>query len=436
MPLNYNDLLKNPGLTFTNQPTPAQTPAFTVDNSKALKVPPAAPAPKPVASAIPVDTLGTTPKLNYVAPVATTTARDNLNTSVSQNTAITPPAPVKSARDTLLEEFTNLRKQQGDKGADTLKAQEEAGLAAKREALAKSDEALLRADQAYDDEVKNIEKNNRGQSQDSLNFELGQAKDRYLDRKADIAIDRLANQGDVTAALQIVEDKINAKYEPIQNQIDSAKELIGLYANDLSESEKIQLNQVWQEKQDEKNFQQQKEMVDYQAEVKAKYEPAVTASQTANLPGYTATGKPQTATQASANTYADRMSQAETTLATLGGNFTGGLSFGGSLPNILQSGDRQAYEQAKRNFITAILRRESGAAISPTEFDTAEKQYFPVAGDKPNVVKQKEDSRNLVINSFYREAGVNRPVLPGSIIESDGKRYKVGMDGQTLEEIK
>src|SRR3990167_11115950 len=149
----------------------------------------------------------------------------------------------------------------------------------------------------------------------------------------------------------------------------------------------------------------------------------------------TLTGEPQTAAQSSANGYADRVAEANVVIDTLGSKFTGKFAIGGSLPNTLQSGDRQAYEQANRNFVNAVLRRESGAAISPTEFTSAEKQYFPQAGDQPQVVRQKEVSRNTAINNLYRESNVTRPVLPGQIIESDGKRYRVGSDGETLTEI-
>lgn len=149
----------------------------------------------------------------------------------------------------------------------------------------------------------------------------------------------------------------------------------------------------------------------------------------------TITGKPQTASQSAANLYADRLNQADVTLAALGNKFTSKSSFGGILPSFLQSGDRQSYEQAKTNFVTAVLRRESGAAISPTEFKTADTQYFPQAGDQPAVLAQKEALRNTVINNFYKEANVLRPALPGQVIESNGKRYKIGPDGQSLTEI-
>lgn len=146
----------------------------------------------------------------------------------------------------------------------------------------------------------------------------------------------------------------------------------------------------------------------------------------------TLSGKPQTTAQASANGYADRLSEANMTIGSMGSNFTSTGSFGGLLPNFLQSPERQQYEQAKRNFVNAVLRRESGAAISPTEFSSAEKQYFPQAGDKDAVIQQKAQNRNTVINNVYREADVQRPVMPGQIIESDGKKYKVDSDGETL----
>jgi len=36
-----------------------------------------------------------------------------------------------------------------------------------------------------------------------------------------------------------------------------------------------------------------------------------------------------------------------------------------------------------------VLRKESGAAIAASEFDNAEKQYFPQPGDSDQVISQK-----------------------------------------------
>ncbi len=64
------------------------------------------------------------------------------------------------------------------------------------------------------------------------------------------------------------------------------------------------------------------------------------------------------------------------------------------------------YEQAKRDFINANLRRESGAAIADSEFDSAEKQYFPVPGDSPVVIAQKRRNRETVINALRVASGI------------------------------
>jgi hypothetical protein len=89
-------------------------------------------------------------------------------------------------------------------------------------------------------------------------------------------------------------------------------------------------------------------------------------------------------------------------------NITGNLPVVG---NVLSSENRQRLEQAKREFITAQLRRESGAAISDTEFSTGDKMYFPQPGDGPDVLKQKAASRRLARDNMVGASG--RAYQPG-----------------------
>jgi len=63
--------------------------------------------------------------------------------------------------------------------------------------------------------------------------------------------------------------------------------------------------------------------------------------------------------------------------------------------NYLLSPEYQSYSQAKRDFINAVLRKESGAAIAASEFDNADKQYFPQPGDSDQVISQKRANREL-----------------------------------------
>jgi len=77
----------------------------------------------------------------------------------------------------------------------------------------------------------------------------------------------------------------------------------------------------------------------------------------------------------------------------------------GMAANGLQSPEQQQVEQAQRDFVNAVLRQESGAAISASEFDNARKQYFPQPGDSAEVVAQKQRNREMAIDGFRISAG-------------------------------
>jgi len=73
--------------------------------------------------------------------------------------------------------------------------------------------------------------------------------------------------------------------------------------------------------------------------------------------------------------------------------------------NYTTSAQWKSFDQARRNFINAQLRRESGAAISASEFDSANAQYFPVPNDPPEVLQQKAQNRAQAIANMKRAAG-------------------------------
>ena len=66
----------------------------------------------------------------------------------------------------------------------------------------------------------------------------------------------------------------------------------------------------------------------------------------------------------------------------------------------ITSTEFQQFSQAQRDFINATLRRESGAAISESEFENARQQYFPQPGEPKEVVEQKAAARRRVIQSL------------------------------------
>ena len=77
----------------------------------------------------------------------------------------------------------------------------------------------------------------------------------------------------------------------------------------------------------------------------------------------------------------------------------------GTALNITQSDAQQQIEQAQRNFVNAVLRQESGAAINESEFNNAKKQYFPQPGDSAAVIDQKRLNREAAIQGFEVSAG-------------------------------
>lgn len=89
------------------------------------------------------------------------------------------------------------------------------------------------------------------------------------------------------------------------------------------------------------------------------------------------------------------------------------LGYGiGATVRALSPGDYQKLDQAKRDFINAALRRESGAVISPEEFANGEIQYFPQPGDSPAVIKQKAENRAIATRGILAEVPENqRPGL-------------------------
>ena len=79
----------------------------------------------------------------------------------------------------------------------------------------------------------------------------------------------------------------------------------------------------------------------------------------------------------------------------------------GIVGNLFADPSTQKALQAQRDFVNAVLRQESGAAISQSEFENAQKQYFPQPGDSPEVIAQKAKNRQTQIMGFARQAGPN-----------------------------
>jgi hypothetical protein len=121
--------------------------------------------------------------------------------------------------------------------------------------------------------------------------------------------------------------------------------------------------------------------------------------------------KPPTEEQSKASSFATRMENAEASVAGLEnqGTNTQQRAIENYTPDIigrrLLTPEYQRYTTARSQFITALLRRESGAAVSPHEFERYDREFFPQPGDSPQQIIDKKHARKVAIENMKRSAG-------------------------------
>ena len=74
-------------------------------------------------------------------------------------------------------------------------------------------------------------------------------------------------------------------------------------------------------------------------------------------------------------------------------------------PNMAKPAEYQAWESAAKDFVAANLRKESGAAISPSEFSDAIDRYIPAPGDKPAKLEEKARIRRDILEGLVTQSG-------------------------------
>lgn len=90
-------------------------------------------------------------------------------------------------------------------------------------------------------------------------------------------------------------------------------------------------------------------------------------------------------------------------------------------PDVIKPDSIKRIDQAQRNFVNAVLRQESWAAIPESEMNNAIRQYFPQPWDSQELVKQKEQNRIVKANSLVEsswKSKVLRPILDKTTVKS------------------
>ncbi len=152
-------------------------------------------------------------------------------------------------------------------------------------------------------------------------------------------------------------------------------------------------------------------------------------------------GKPPTGAERRVYSFYERAKNAEDVLGTLGDQMADkGLLAQGIYklaPNVAQSEENQVYRQAQRQFTEARLRKDSGAAINPSEYASDEKTYFPQPGDTKTTLERKTAARGAILTALHREsgkaakeAGTEAPTAKsgpkvGDVVNVGGKRVKI-----------
>lgn len=246
------------------------------------------------------------------------------------------------------------------------------------------------------------------------------------------------NQAALFAAQQI------QKLDPSKpDYLEKVFQLVGQYQSDPAQIQKDILDQKYKQAQIDaieadtsltplKKAKLEQEIAESEAN-QAKINAEITAMNNPSILR-TANGKPLTDAQATALGFAQRVGNSMQVINEIGSQFVGVSSYlGGMQPNALKSSDRQRFEQSQRDFINAVLRRESGAVISEQEFKNARLQYFPQPGDGIAVQEQKRRNRFQVYQNLLTSAG-NPNLDDQDDAESDtqvvgGITYVKGSDG-------
>ncbi len=134
--------------------------------------------------------------------------------------------------------------------------------------------------------------------------------------------------------------------------------------------------------------------------------------------------------------FADKATEGNRALETLFSKGFDGTSMSAGiqsyLPNRMQSADVQAIENAKKLFVNAVARRESGATIKDDEMARYNATYFPQDGDDPQTLVQKRRNRELAIAGLEAEARrIPTSAKPGGDGGAGGGKIRVTNGSET-----
>jgi hypothetical protein len=89
----------------------------------------------------------------------------------------------------------------------------------------------------------------------------------------------------------------------------------------------------------------------------------------------------------------------------------------GALGRMYQDGNYQVANRAAEEFLAAVLRKDTGAAITNQEFDMYGPMYLPQPGDKPELLEAKRRARENALRAM--EMGLSDAASLGAIARKE-----------------
>lgn len=204
----------------------------------------------PVTVAAPV--IGTE-KYN-IPPATTTTTTDNLavantTTQAGATTDATYEPPVNPQKQEAQGYLQKILGNIGTQAEDVNNIYEEEQLAQKKQRAQRLSTELDIMDKGYRDQVNEIKKNRDGKFGGGMQADINDATDRYQNNRANAALVYKVAAEDYNGAAEIVNQKVAALKDQNQSYLQAYGLLIDSINNDLTESEKLQVQNMYQQKQ-------------------------------------------------------------------------------------------------------------------------------------------------------------------------------------------
>ena len=209
----------------TNGNTPISADSLTGQSVNPLTIPP-------------VSSSSTTAPI-VPTPAGTTTGADG-------NATVTPPTNnTNSSTDTqswIKQQLANLGGVLGTKSAVTTQLQNDTGLAAKTTQAATDYNTYNQAKVALAQKLADMKANNpTGQFGSDVAGDIARVEREGNANLANLAVQAQASQGLLDAAQKTINDKLDAQFKPVQDQIDFLTKFNSVNNNDLTDSQKEQL---------------------------------------------------------------------------------------------------------------------------------------------------------------------------------------------------